>query len=332
MGIHADFKYLQQISHQLRNFKELEPFKANFSCPLCGDSKRVKWKARGYVYVYQGKTFFKCQNCGEAKSFSSFLRYVDEHLWSDWRKESLNEEPNYTFSQVPKVISVKKERYEAMVPILDLPEDHIARLYVQSRKIPKSRHPLLCYTENFKALVEEVFPGKGGRYPEDERLVLPMFNQSREMIAVTGRSMNGSPIRYATAKSTDQKCFYGLERMDVTKPVLVVEGPIDSLFLPNSVAVCHAELGMFGRSFPSVKSILVFDNEPNNPQIVKNMEKAVTEGQTVCVWNDCPHKGKDVNEMIQNGADLRGIVQFILQNSYGGLKARERMIKWREGK
>lgn len=330
MSTHTDFKYLHQVSHRLRNYKELEQFKANFSCPLCGDSKKVKWKARGYVYVFQGKTFYKCQNCGQSKSFSSFLRHLDEGAWSEWRKESVHDELTFTFVDSPKVISVKKDTYEQMVGIDTLPEDHIANVYVAQRRIPKSRRPLLFYTQNFRALVEEVFPGKGGRYPEDERLVLPIFNQKREVVAVTGRSMNGSPIRYATAKSTDQKCFYGLERMDEKKPVIVVEGPIDSLFLPNSIAVCHAELGMFGKAFPSVDSILVFDNEPHNPQIVKNMEKALSEGQKVCVWLDCPHRGKDVNEMVQNGADIRGIITFILNNAHKGTPARMKMINWRK--
>ena len=332
MSVHTDFKFLSLVSHRLRNFREVEQFKANFSCPLCGDSKKVKWKARGYVYVFQGKTFYKCQNCGEAKSFGSFLRYLDEGSWSEWRKESVRDEPTYKFTFSPKLVSVKKEQYDRMVNILSLPEDHTARLYVRSRGIPLSRHKLLFYTDNYKALVEEVFPGKGGRFPEDERLVIPIYNQKNELVAISGRSMNGSPIRYATAKSDDQKCFFGLERMDTTKPVLVTEGPIDALFLPNAVAVCHAELGMFGRSFPDVKSILIFDNEPGNLQIIKNMEKALDEDRAVCIWADCPFKGKDINEMVKNGANIREVVSFILANSHKGPSARLKLIRWKGAK
>jgi hypothetical protein len=329
VGVHTDFKFLQLVSHRLRNFKEVEQFKANFSCPLCGDSKKVKWKARGYVYLYQGKTFYKCQNCGEAKSFGSFLRYLDEGTWSEWRKESVQEEPNYRFVHTPKLVSVKKDSYERMVSLLSLPEDHTARLYVRSRRIPASRQALLFFTDNYRALVEEVFPGKGGRFPEDERLVIPIYNQRKELVAISGRSMSGSPIRYATAKSDDQKCFFGLERMKPERPVLVTEGPIDAMFLPNSVAVCHAELGMFGRAFPDVNSILIFDNEPENPQIIKNIEKALEEQRTVCVWADCPFKGKDINEMVKNGGDIREIVSFILANSHKGQAARMKMIQWK---
>jgi predicted RNA-binding Zn-ribbon protein involved in translation (DUF1610 family) len=315
----------------LRNYKELEQFKVNFSCPICGDSKKVKWKARGYVYIYQGKTFFKCQNCGDSKSFSSFLRHVNETAWSEWRKESIHDEPSYSNLRLNTITSIKKNSYENMTRLSDLSDDHISHIYAKSRLLPNSRKSLLFYTNNFRNLVDEIFPGKGGRYPEDERLVLPIYNEKNELVGITGRSMSGSPIRYSTAKSNDQKCFFGLERLDKSKPVFVVEGPIDSLFLPNAIAVCHADLGMFANQYPDVKSILIFDNEPNNSQIIKNMEKALSTSAKICTWNNCPYPGKDINEMIQKGADIKTLLAFILNNSHSGQAARFELIRWRKG-
>lgn len=330
MGIHTDFKYLQNVAHQLRNYKEIEQFKVNFSCPICGDSKKVKWKARGYVYVYRGKTFFKCQNCGESRGFSTFLKEISEIAWREWRQECLRDDSAFTMQITPKVISVKKAKYENMQNVLNLPEEHEARLYINQRLIPKSRQHLLFYSDNFQNLVDEVFPGKGSRYPEDARLVIPIYNQDDNLVGIVGRSINGSPIRYSTAKSDDQKCFFGLERMNPGQPVLVTEGAIDALFLPNAVAVCCSELGMFAHAFPSVKSLLIFDNEPLNAQIVKNMEKAIDDGYRVCVWANCPFKGKDINQMVQAGSDIKEIVRFILQNSHKGQAARFKMIEWRK--
>lgn len=329
MSVHTDFKYLNLISYQLRNYKQTESCKANFSCPICGDSKKVSWKARGYVYVFQNKTFFKCQNCGEAKSFSSFLRHINESVWQDWRKESVHDEPTFNFPLEPKSVAVKKQQYDNMVEILSLDESHPCRVYVSSRMIPRSRQTLLFYTQNFHDLVAEIFPGKELRYPQDERLVIPIFNQNGELIAVSGRSLSGSRIRYSTAKLEHERCFFGMERVNLRKPVIVTEGPIDSLFLPNSVAVCNAELGMFGKEFPAVNSFLVFDNEPRNPQILKNMQKALEDERRICVWHNCPFEGKDINDMVKNGADIREIVKFILYNSHKGQSARLKILEWR---
>lgn len=329
MSTATDFRYLQQVSHVLRNFKEVEPFKANFSCPICGDSKRNKHKARGYVFVYQNKTFFKCQNCGDSKSFSAFLRYIDEAAWKSWRRESVHDEPMFAAPKVPQVVSVKKQSYTKMTNLLDMPQEHFVRQYVENRKIPSARYKLLFYASNFRELVEEIFPGKGEKYPDDSRLVIPLYNKSNELVGVSGRSVKPSPIRYSVAKCDDQKCFFGIERMDEKKPVFVTEGQIDSLFLPNSVAVCNAELGLFHKAFPHLKSYLIFDNEPDNIHIVRNMKKAIDDGARVCVWANSPFKGKDINEMVQNGFDIRQILQFIMNNSHMGQVARFKMIEWK---
>lgn len=334
VSTYTDFKYLRQVSHLLRNFKEVEQYKYNFSCPICGDSKKCSWKSRGYVYLYEGKTFFHCHNCGDSKPFSTFLKYVDEIAWREWIKETKLEDPYSKSSYVnqKKTISQKKEVYENMIKLSDLPQDHSVFEYLESRQIPKSRYPILYFTNNFRELVEEVFPGKGGKYPEDERLVLPIYNQKSELVGITGRSTIGSKIRYALAKSDDQKCFFGLERINFDKPVFVLEGPMDALFMPNAVAVCHSDLGMFPRAFTNVKSILVFDNEPENPEIVKIMKKAITEGYNICIWDNCPFIGKDINEMIQNGANLKDLLSFILNNTYKGSRADFKIIEWKRNK
>lgn len=331
MGLQTDFKYLRMISGNLRNYKEVEQYKSVFSCPICGDSRKSKWKARGNVFVDSGKAFFKCYNCAKSLSFSNFLKYVDESLWSDYRRESRTDEPEYQlFTHVPKNISVKKDKYENMVPILELDIHHECRQYVEFRQIPSVRYPFLFYTDNYKNLVEEIFPGTSERYPPDKRLVLVSYNQQKEVVAIQGRSINGSKIRYSSAKSDDQKCFYGLDRMNPTKLVFVVEGPIDSLFMPNSVAVCNADLGMFPKAFPDVDSILVFDNEPENKEVNTLMTKAIEDGCKVCIWINCPFKGKDVNEMIKEGTDLKSIVKFILDNTYTGIRAKFKMSDWKK--
>lgn len=332
MGIYTDFKFLRTISIGLRNYREIEPYKVNFSCPICGDSKHIKWKARGYVYVYQGKSFYKCQNCGVAKSFSSFLRHMDESAWRSWRTEIQAEEMNgFKIAPTPpKNISVKKERYDYMTPLLELSPDHECVHYVKSRLIPVSRYRLLFYTDTFNALVNEIFPGRGERYPDDARLVIPTYNQKRELIAISGRSITGAAIRYSTAKSDDQPCFFGVERADLTRPVFVVEGQIDSLFLPNSIAVGSSNLGMWNKAHPNVKSILVFDNEPSNKEIVKLIENAIASDGVVCSWLNCPFKGKDINKMIENGASIKEITKWILDNSHRGEKARLHLIEWKK--
>ena len=72
-----DVKYINLISSRLLKFKKVKPHLYNFRCPLCGDSKKNKNKARGYFYQVKNNTNYKCHNCGVNISFNNFLKEID---------------------------------------------------------------------------------------------------------------------------------------------------------------------------------------------------------------------------------------------------------------
>ena len=70
-----------------------------------------------------------------------------------------------------------------------------------------------------------------------------------------------------------QKIF-GLERVNYTQHIFVVEGPIDSLFLDNCIAAGGADLTLDSKIDPS-KVTYIFDNEPRNKEIIKSGVKII---------------------------------------------------------
>ena len=68
-----DDKFVGMISPRLDKFKKVKPGLYNFRCPLCGDSKKNKSKARGYLYQKKSDLNYKCHNCGITASFAYFL-------------------------------------------------------------------------------------------------------------------------------------------------------------------------------------------------------------------------------------------------------------------
>ena len=84
-------------------------------------------------------------------------------------------------------------------------------------------------------------------------------------------------------------------RVDKSKPIYVVEGPLDSLFLDNCIAVAGAD-------FSNMEGDLtvIYDNEPRNKEINKQIEKTIDQGKSVCLWPDTM-KCKDINDMIIAG-------------------------------
>ena len=109
----------------------------------------------------------------------------------------------------------------------------------------------------------------------------------------------------------------------------VVEGPIDSLFLPNAVAVS-------GSSFdtPTIRQLLtnatiVMDNEPRSKEITKQLAKYIDRGYNVVMYPDTV-KEKDINEMILSGRTPAQILDLINRNTFAGMEAKLKYSEWRK--
>ena len=75
--------------------------------------------------------------------------------------------------------------------------------------------------------------------------------------------------------------------------------------------------------------VLVYDNEPRNKEIVKQIERAANGGYTICLFPE-QVKGKDINEMIQNGLTAEEIRTIIDKFTASGLTARMDLYAWRK--
>ena len=93
------------------------------------------------------------------------------------------------------------------------------------------------------------------------------------------RLLNTSPLRQIKYRT-----WYGMWRADPKKPVYVVEGPLDSLFIPNTIAMVGAVCGQI-LLVSTHRNDFVLDNEPRNPQIVNYNKKLIDMGHNVCMFH-----------------------------------------------
>jgi hypothetical protein len=127
---------------------------------------------------------------------------------------------------------------------------------------------------------------------------------------------------------SDEKKVFGLHRVRKEDRIYVVEGQFDSYFLPNCVASGDSNLGGVAAIFPELDTVLVYDNERRNKDIVKQIEKSIDAGHSVCLFpDDVP--GKDINEMIQNGLTSDEIKDIIDRNTHKGLSAKLTFTSWK---
>ena len=117
-----------------------------------------------------------------------------------------------------------------------------------------------------------------------------------------------------------------MDRVNLSKPIYLVEGPVDSLFLDNCVASADANLSVTAKTIKSNDITLVFDNEPRNKNIVNLMQNAIKDGYKIVIWPDNV-VGKDINEMYNNGIDVKSVID---SNTYKELKARMQLHSWKK--
>lgn len=334
-----DEKYVNLLSFRLERFKKLNKSQYNFRCPLCGDSKKSKTKARGYVFEHKGRFWYKCHNCNRAMNFKYFLKEVDQPLFEEYTMETLKEmggpTPQVKFEhQIEKFDKKRKDKFEplrVLKKISQLPETHRAKRYIVERKIPTEAHHFIYWCPKFYAWVNHYIPGKfseNSLAKDEGRIILPFIDQNGYVTGATGRSLTGDGLRYVTVKfQEDAPKIFGLDRVDFKKEVLVVEGPIDSLFLPNCIALAGSSADL--SSIPLKRdTIFVFDNEPRNKDICRQIESYIDDGKRVCLFEDSAHK--DINEMVMAGMSRTSIMNLIHKSTHHGLQAKLVFNRWKK--
>lgn len=302
-----DHKYIGILSIQLEQFRRKSGKLYNFRCPICGDSKKSRTKARGYIHFKNGGMFYMCHNCNCSMSFGNLLKQVDFNLYNQYKLERYMEGENgnrghnthnYQF-ETPKFGSSRSKNYETVLtPIKNFDENHEIIKYLRSRKIPENRYNRLYYVDDVQRLKQLAPDYEDKILTNESRLVLPFYDKSGKLVGVSARGIRGEQFRYLTIRiDQNSPMIFGLDQVDESKTIYVTEGPIDSLFLPNCVAVGNANLKAAAEVLPKEQLVLLYDNEPRNNEITKGMKAAIDDGFSLCIWPKS-YQQKDINDMV----------------------------------
>ena len=319
----VDSKYIGLISSRLQKFKKVKTDLYNFRCPICGDSQKNKNKTRGYLYQVKNNTNFKCHNCGASMSFNNFLKTMDTTLHKQYTLEKFKQGhtgKNFVV-EAPK-LEFKKPVFKKSVDLPKASTNQVARKYLENRKLDPDK---FYYAEGFKRWTntqKKTFD-KIGR--DDPRIIIPMYDEEKQLIGFQGRALDKSPNKYITIMIQEEAPkIYGLETIDRKLPIYVVEGPFDSTFISNSIALCGSDgdLGYLKGS----DTILVYDNEPRNREIVKRIERCIERNQRVVIWPSNILE-KDINDMVLARHDVQSVLE---SNTYQGLEAKIKFNNWKK--
>jgi hypothetical protein len=323
-----DNQYINLLSSRLERFKKVRAGLYNCRCILCGDSHKNKTKARGYFYEKGNNTNYKCHNCGVNISLNNFLKQVDYSLYESYCLEKYKKGltgKNFVVD-TPKINKSPPSSNRLFKERLSLPkasENDKSRKYLEDRLInPKEFY----YAKEFKKWVNSVKPtfNEKSLYYEEERIVIP-FHLNKELIGFQGRTFGDSQIKYITIMLDDKSPkVYNYDQIDNSKPVYILEGPFDSCFIQNSIAMCGADVSL--EKLNISQPVYVYDNEPRNIEILNRMQRTILKGLPIVIWPQSI-KQKDVNLMVLEGLDVNKIIS---ENVYTGLLATLNFNEWKK--
>lgn len=335
--ISTDVHYVRILSTRLEKFRDKGNNTFNFRCPVCGDSDKDKHKTRAYFYPKGTGLNFFCHNCGTSHRLSTFLREYYPDLYQEYTLDLFSNNKSGVsdnkYEQTPLDKPIRSLSL-SLTPITYLPETDPARQYLKQRMIPLKEMKYIYYSENFSSFVKEYNEDKNVSFTP--RIILPFFDGNMNLMGFQGRSLpqNTHELRYITIKLSETfPKIYGLHRLSKersgSRPVFVLEGPFDSLFVDNSVAMMgsdidHKELCSLVKTD---NVVYVYDNERRNRQIIQKMKKRVSSGQSVVVWPKDIQQ-KDVNDMIIAGLTQSDIYGILKDNTFSGLKGEIMIREW----
>ena len=327
----VDSKFIGLVSSRLTKFKRVKPNLYNFRCPICGDSKKHQNKARGYFYGIKANLNFRCHNCGASMSFSNFLKQIDTVLHKQYVMEKFKD----GFAGVKGASAIEEPKFTFEVPTftekISLPlcsEVRSAKRYLEDRGLDPTK---FYYAAKFKEFVNSYKQSCGSgdelvfqsTEKDESRIIIPLFYK-KKLVGVQGRSLVPSPVKYITTLFYDDAPkIYGLDNIRRDAPVFITEGPFDSTFIRNSIAMCgaDADVSRWGISNP----IWIYDNEPRSPEICRRIQSAISTQQTVVIWPS-NIKEKDINDMVLAGHDVQSVVEL---NTYSALQAQLQFNTWK---
>jgi predicted RNA-binding Zn-ribbon protein involved in translation (DUF1610 family) len=318
----VDVKYISILSPRFEKFKKVKNNLYNFRCPLCGDSQKNKSKARGYLYQIKNNTNYKCHNCGVNISFNNFLKQVDSNLHKQYTFEKFKENTSgKNFPTEEPKFNFDKPKFKSTLNLPKAVENLKAKQYLESRNINPYK---FYYTEKFKSWVNTFKHTFDDLKYDEPRIVIPLFYK-KELVGFQGRTLGLSLVKYITIMlDEDAPKIYGLDDIQKDKTIYITEGPFDSTFISNAIALCGSDGDI--DKWIAGDFVWIYDNEPRNAEIHSRIERCINNGEKVVIWPSYINC-KDINEMILSGLNVQDVIK---SNTYFGLEAKLKFTNWKK--
>ena len=276
------FEYLKRALQDLGGayFKDSEII---LKCNICGDSRKKSSVRRGGLFKSADKDtwLYHCFNggCPASNTWTAerWLRETSDSLYKEYLAETFTGKTYYKDPVEDSQVFLKKQSYlrkkaskEDFIKITESKTSlgNIAKDYCKTRKIPSEVWTkfYICSKGRFK-----------------ERLIIPFFNNKNIPYYYIGRTLTNQTPKYLNKATSEGKPIYNIDHIDKSKPVIVTEGVLDSIFIENSVSILGVKLTEdIQKTLEGLDTYYLFDSDKAGS---KSMEQLLLDGKKVFLWS-----------------------------------------------
>ena len=254
-------------------------------------------------------------------SFNNFLKQIDTTVHKQYILEKFkdgNTGKNFVIEEPKFEFEAPKFKPKLNLPTADA--NPAAKEYLERRKLNPTK---FYYTDRFRQWTNTQKWTFDDVTYDEPRIIIPLVYMNT-IIGFQGRSLGPNKVKYITVMLNEEAPkIYGLDTISKKSPVYVVEGPFDSCFLSNSVALCGSDGDVACLEGSSI--VFVYDNEPRNREIVARVERCIERGDRTVIWPSNIRE-KDINDMVLSGHDVQKVIE---SNTYDGLEAKLKFTTWK---
>lgn len=310
-------------------------------CPICREGG--SWGKKRRCYYIVDKNSICCHNCGWYGNPVKWIETVSSQTIDEMIKESRN------FDLLPTDILLDKKDAPRRINIEKLPKDSInlfdcqqLNFYIdnptviEALKLIKRRklHTAINKPSTLWISLTDAI--------HKNRLVIPFYTFNNEIIFYQSRTVLCDNLKHYPkylSKLNSEKSLYNINKVSTDlEYVFIFEGPIDSFFVRNGIAVAGIQENSHAMFTPLQqeqldslklhKRIWVLDSQWQDMASRKKTTKLLQRGETVFIWPEDMGKAfKDINDYCI-AKNLNSVdPEFIIQNSHCGLKANLLMIE-----
>lgn len=285
-----------------------------FACPFCHDSASDNKKKRGNFIFKQGPFYncYKCFNCNKFFSIQKFFKefnmtlpldaidYLAEHKSA--QQEVVNKSASafrdsMFCSEEMTRLGISREKMMVDFGLVEVQSNLRAYTYLTNRCITKMDNFLYDPKSDGLVILNRV----NGKIVSFQMRSLREHHKGPKYVTVSLKMIHEKILKDDVVIDSELEMFsmiFNLYNIDPSRPILVTEGPIDSMFLPN----CIATLGAAKKVDISIPLWYVYDSDKKgNKEAIAKLRK----GAQVFMWEKLkkqyrmPSREKwDVNDFV----------------------------------